>query len=68
MFRIELFGAGADGAPAGPAIETFDGDNIDDAIAEAELFIRDGAYPFGKARSFKIYDSTRALIYDSEAD
>jgi hypothetical protein len=67
MFRIDLFGVGADGTVAGPEHETFDGDNIDDAIAQAELLIRDNIYRFGKARSFKIYDSDSELVYDSEA-
>ena len=68
MFGIELYGVGPDGEPVGPERVPFDGDNIDDADSQAELLIRDGAYRFGKAKTFKIYDGDRQLVYDSEAD
>lgn len=68
MFAIELYGAGPDGAPVGPERVQFDGDNVDDAIGQAELLIRDSAFRFGKAKSFKIYDGDSQLVYDSGAD
>jgi hypothetical protein len=68
MFAIELYGVGPDGKPVGPERAPFDGDNIDDAIEQAELLIRDSNFRFGKAKTFKIYDDDRRLVYDSEAD
>jgi hypothetical protein len=67
MFGIELYGVGADGLPVGPERVTFGGDNIDDAISQAELLIQRNAFPFGKASWFKIYDDERRLVYDSKA-
>jgi hypothetical protein len=65
MFNIEFFGLGTDGKPIGPDRVTFPGDNIEDAIAKAELIIQKNTFHFGRAHSFKIYDNNGVLAYSS---
>ncbi|MGH6846180.1 MAG: hypothetical protein ACREC0_01710 [Methylocella sp.] len=65
FFGIELYGIGSDGESAGPGRVTFGGDNIDDAISQAEPLIQQNTFLLGKAIWFKIYDNDRQIAYDS---
>jgi hypothetical protein len=67
MFRIELYGMGVYGTAKGPERVSFGGDNIDDAISQAELLIQENTFHFGKASWFRIYDDNDRLVYDSKA-